>query len=49
MFHKENLDLVFNIPVKNDYPAKFIEKYSKKRISMINDCDNKKTCDSDNS
>ena len=29
VFHKENLDLVFNILVKNDYPAKFIEKFIK--------------------
>ena len=48
IFHKENWDLVFNILVKNDYPAKFIEKYIKKRISITNDCDNKKTCDLDN-
>ena len=29
VFHKENLNLVLNILVKNDYPAKFIEKYIK--------------------
>ena len=46
-FHNENLDFVKNILVKNDYPTKIIEKYIKKRISIINNCD-KKSCDIDN-
>ena len=44
----ENLDLVRKILVKNDYPINFIEKYIKKRIFIMNNCDSKKTCDIDN-
>ena len=34
-FHNENLDLIRNILVKNDYPSGFIEKYFKKRMFMM--------------
>ena len=48
VFYKEYLVLVINILVKNDYPAKFYWKYIKKRITIINNCNSKITCDLDN-
>ena len=47
-FHNENLDLIRNILVKNDYPCEFTEKYIKRRMFMITSCDKNKNCDIDN-